>query len=214
MLEKSQSIESQDLFVLSVLANKRNGTYLEIGARWPVQASNSHILEKHFGWRGVGVEWDPGYASQHAGSRTNVCVCADATTLDYDKILTEQNLGTHIDYLQLDIEPPEKTFAALKQIDLNKYKFSVITFEHEFSKNKTGVQVRDQSRELLKSFGYTLVIADACCEDEHSFEDWWVLEEAMPNDNWKDFVGSWVNVSKRDLDSSPINELFKKYVEV
>jgi len=47
-IEKSNGQALQDMFVLSVLKGKKNGTYLEIGAQEPIFQNNTAILEKDF----------------------------------------------------------------------------------------------------------------------------------------------------------------------
>ena len=194
----SQSIESQDLFVLACTDNKRNGTYLEVGGRWPIQANNTFLLEKGYDWRGVSVEWDAGFTEQWAAQRSNPCVTADATILNYDALLTEHGLGPHVDYLQIDIDPATNSLRALELVDFNKYTFGVITFEHEYDKKEAGLWVREMQREMLRSAGYFLVVADVCCSPDHSFEDWWVSPEHMPNRNWEMFIGERV-LTHRDV---------------
>ncbi len=46
----------QDLFVLFSLAWKRSGYFVEFGATNGVSLSNSHLLEKDFGWNGILAE--------------------------------------------------------------------------------------------------------------------------------------------------------------
>ena len=48
--------QGQDKWVLSVLKNKRNGFFVEIGAHNGIDDSNAYVLEKDFGWQGVCVE--------------------------------------------------------------------------------------------------------------------------------------------------------------
>lgn len=43
----------QDIFVLSELKFKRNGYFVEFGATNGVHFSNTHLLEKEFGWTGI-----------------------------------------------------------------------------------------------------------------------------------------------------------------
>lgn len=53
---RSKSQLRQDLFVLSHLAFKRNGYFVEFGATNGVDLSNTHLLEMEFGWAGILAE--------------------------------------------------------------------------------------------------------------------------------------------------------------
>ena len=52
-LGESRAERRQDLFVLSELGLKTNGFFVEFGAGNGVDLSNTHMLEKAFGWRGI-----------------------------------------------------------------------------------------------------------------------------------------------------------------
>ena len=54
--DKSKSQIEQDLFVLHELNDKRNGYFVEFGATNGVDLSNTHLLEKEFGWTGILAE--------------------------------------------------------------------------------------------------------------------------------------------------------------
>lgn len=58
----------QDLFVLFIHNEKKNGTFLEFGATNGMELSNSYMLEKHFGWTGVLAEPSPQW---HSALSTN-----------------------------------------------------------------------------------------------------------------------------------------------
>lgn len=55
-LIKSKSQLRQDLFVLSQLVFKKDGYFVEFGATNGITFSNTYLLEKEFGWKGVLAE--------------------------------------------------------------------------------------------------------------------------------------------------------------
>ena len=99
-------------------------------------------------------------------------------------MLDNSGFGKTIDYLQIDCEPAENTFTALKKIPFDEYKFAVITFEHDYYKEVldgvTDKKVRERSREFLISKGYILVAGDIAPDYINSYEDWWVHPELVP----------------------------------
>ena len=164
----------QDFFVLYMLKGKRNGTFLEIGGSEPYLGNNSALLEAQFGWTGTSIEWDNKLAEGYKNARpgTNV-MCLDATNIDYNSLIEKYYTTTDIDYLQLDIEPSSNTYKVLLNIPFDKYRFAVITYEHDYYVDVTR-SYRDKSREYLKSKGYELVVANVCPRENSPFEDWWV----------------------------------------
>ena len=64
----------------------------------------------------------------------------------------------------------------------NHFKFKIITFEHDYYQNK---EIKQKSREYLISYGYTLLINDIAFNYNNSFEDWWVLNEYVNQDLFK-----------------------------
>jgi FkbM family methyltransferase len=46
----------QDVFVLLVLGLKKDGYFVDVGAADGINLSNTHLLERRFGWRGILVE--------------------------------------------------------------------------------------------------------------------------------------------------------------
>lgn len=196
-IEKNFSQACQDLFVLTVLNGKKQGTYLEIGSAHPFLNSNTALLEL-LGWSGVGVEIKKDLASDYAANRKNKVICGDALSVDYKSILEENFKDNVIDYLQLDVEPPKNTFDAMTSLPLDEYQFRVITYEHDYYVDISG-QYRDKSRRYLRSMGYTLVVNDVATVEESSFEDWWVKQELVDEktiEKIKSFANKKVNLVK------------------
>jgi hypothetical protein len=177
-LECSYSNEHQDIFVLSILDGKQYGTYLEVGANQPIGANNTYVLEKYFKWRGVSVEIDLSHQTSWQVSRTNPIIFQDATAVDYEQLLHQNQLGPIIDYLSCDLNPSTITLAALKKIPHDVVRFRVITFEHEAYLSLDGMQVRADSREFLNNLGYKMIINDVGNTDhtngKYICEDWWI----------------------------------------
>lgn len=66
----------QDLWVLEQLGWKRDGFFVEFGATDGVLLSNSLLLEKHFGWRGICAEPNPRLFQRLQQNRT--CILSPA----------------------------------------------------------------------------------------------------------------------------------------
>lgn len=162
----------QDMFVLTVLEGKRNGTYLEIGSADPIMFNNTYTLEKDFGWKGISIDIDQKQINKFRLHRSNPAICADATLFDYSALEDEY------DYLQVDCEPANISYAVLEKIVTDK-KFKVITFEHDAYKE--GDEFRKKSRELL-SKDYVLTVADVSFDETGFFEDWWVHKSIYRDD--------------------------------
>ena len=171
----------QDIFVLSVLDGKEHGTYLEIGGAEPIWMSNSYILEKDFGWTGISVEIEYGKVMHFNSARKNQCIWRNALHINYSDLLKKCEYEPVIDYLSLDIEPPENTFAALTSLPHNEFKFRVITFEHDVYTGGLGPEVRVESRKYLAGLGYVMVVNDVAIQGK-SVEDWYVHPDYVSGD--------------------------------
>ena len=183
----------QDMFVLSLFNGKKNGTFLEIGAGSPFFGSNTVLLEQ-FGWKGHGFDINPLAVD---ANRKTPCVLKDALSVNYDELLSDMEYGDVIDYLQVDLEPAEITFAALKVIPFDKYKFKVITFEHDYY-NDESKSIRDKSREYLKSKGYELLVTNVAPDTLRVFEDWWIHPEFFDEETLAKFRDASDRVKKAE----------------
>jgi GR25 family glycosyltransferase involved in LPS biosynthesis len=181
LIEKNYSQAYQDMFVLAILNGKRNGTYLEIGAQEPFYQNNSALLETEFDWKGTSIEIREDLCKMFAEQRKNQILCKDATKINYERLIDDMNVGTDLDYLQVDCEPSKTTFEILTAIPFEKYRFAVITYEHDHSVDITS-SYREKSRRFLKSYGYELVVKDVAFNDEYTFEDWWIHPDLVNPD--------------------------------
>jgi tetratricopeptide (TPR) repeat protein len=180
LIDKSYAQSYQDMFVLSVLNGKTNGTYLEIGSHDPFYNNNTALLELNFGWTGLSVDINQSMVDKFNAERKNHAICHDALHLDYKPLIEtiDNSNNAIIDYLQVDCDPPIVTFEILKKIIETGTKFRVITFEHDNYRDDTH-RARIESRQYLETKGYRLVVNDVAFNKFNSFEDWWVLDEVV-----------------------------------
>jgi hypothetical protein len=178
-IEGSQSDSGQESFVIAMLEGKRDGYYVEIGAADAVRHSNTLVLETEYNWTGVGLEIEQHLIDDHTANRRNPCVGADAMTFDYRKYFQDNNFPLQIDYLQLDIDPPQHTLTALKQLPLEEYRFSTITYEHDYYNIPEHYLIKMEAQDILRSYGYSLVADNVIATNGQPFEDWWIDPSAV-----------------------------------
>lgn len=172
-IEENYSEAYQDIFVLTMLDGKKNGSYLEIGAGDPFYGNNTALLEKDFEWRGVSLDLDENFVQSHSQHRKNLCLLKDATMINYNSFLSGLDFSNEIDYLQLDCDPPEITYKILLSIPFDTYKFAVITYEHDYYCDETK-SFQEKSRKYLESYGYIRVVNNISPDEFRPYEDWWV----------------------------------------
>lgn len=177
-------------FINSVLGNKENGVYVELGSGPPQHGSTTYALETKRNWSGLSIDIDERNVTKFNDERRNKAVCADAITFDYRKYFEENDFPTQIDFLQVDIDSgydrkgkpfgnPNNSLLALIALPLNIYRFNVVTFEHEYIIDYKMGAMRDAQREIMTSLGYSLV-------KRLVHEDWWVDPNVIPYMTYRD----------------------------
>jgi len=206
---KTCSQASQDLFYLKALNYKRNGHFLEIGSNHPIFCNNTYIAESNYNWKGIMVEYDPGFAPLYTIHRPNsLHIINDAQNVDYRKLLDDNNFPVHIDYLQIDLDVENRsTLNVLELLDrtvFDKYTFATVTFEHDIYRGDF-FDTREASRKLFANRGYKLAFSDVSLyvapDDmskmmldskidkqpgardggKKSFEDWYIHPSLLPH---------------------------------
>ncbi len=90
----------------------------------------------------------------------------DVESVSLEDLLDENKAPKIIDYLSIDTEGSE--FLILENFNFNKYKFRVITCEHNFTEN------RDKIHKLLIQKGYRRVWSEFT-----QFDDWYIHPELI-----------------------------------
>jgi len=79
----SMSQTHQDYWVYGEVYNeKKNGYFLDVGAYDGVYLSNTFILEKRYGWKGICIEANPSLVGLLERNRSSICVNACVDSLE------------------------------------------------------------------------------------------------------------------------------------
>jgi len=183
----SYSQAGQDVFAYFVCATDR-GTFLDIGASYPIVLSNSYGLEQK-GWTGMTVDNCADFASQYVGVRRNPLTVLDMTTVDWSAFIAGNPiLQSTIDYMSYDID--EASLPVLRKFPLDRIRIRAMTVEHDAY--RLGTNVRDEMRAILRAAGYELIASDVIvyylwkeCPEAMAlngylpFEDWYVRPDLV-----------------------------------
>jgi hypothetical protein len=168
------SDDRQDEFCVNLLKFKRGGYYLDIGSGASVGSNNTYFFES-LDWKGICIEINSVFNESYL-TRTCTYINQNALTVDYEKVFEANEFPTSIDYLSLDID--QHSTDALYSLPLDKYRFKVITIEHD--SHFYGDKYKDRQRKILGEHGYFLLFGDVLNQSgrnigkEHAWEDWWI----------------------------------------
>ena len=171
---------NQDKFVIDVLSkfsNFDNKLFLDFGCRHPVEINNTYYLENKYNYKGLSVDYDLNAINYWYLSDRNYnnAKCIDLTKIDIEELLDNfYQENKVIDYFSFDLEPPLRTLEVLKKIPFHKYKFKLVTFEHDaYRKFDTVIP----SRKIFYENGYKRIkskITDGYSSSMSKSEDWWI----------------------------------------
>lgn len=173
-IDQNYSQSWQDIFVLTMLNGKQNGTFLELGASDPIYMNNTYLLHDKFNWSGISIDFRSELLEQWKQLRPDSDFrLLNAWDIDYTTLLKE--LPSQVDYLQVDLDETA-SFDILKKLPTST-RFSVITFETDVFAGHSDIQ--KQSREFLLDLGYQLLIDNVAVKNYATrtwepFEDWYI----------------------------------------
>ncbi len=192
----------QDLFALTMLNGKKNGTFLEIGCNHPIEGSNSYVLEKNYNFTGISID----ISSEHLYAWDNLrpggnMLCTDAINIDYSDLLKE--FSAQIDYLQIDIDEDNGQVTILENLLKTDHRFSVITYETDvYRKTHEGLDVKnieykEAVKEKMDIHGYMLLVENVSVLNliTHQktygqlvpYEDWYIDPTVIPAELYTKF---------------------------
>jgi hypothetical protein len=169
----------QDRFVALMLDGKRAGTFVDIGAGEPECISNTVVLEREFGWRGILCDIEHADALAERRSPHNE-VLRDALALnrsDWSELFSEIAEDGFLDYLSLDIEPPDATLEVMLRLPLDLHRFRIATVEHDCYRDENGNLRRELVRTYMAWRGY-LLVCELGATGHGPVEDWYIHQES------------------------------------
>ena len=83
----------------------------------------------------------------------------------------------------------------MTRIPFDKYKFAVITYEHDDYVDISR-QYKNKSRKFLENLGYLLVVNDVSVDGKSSTEDWWVYPDLISDEILKIMTSNDLTVVK------------------
>ena len=169
-VERNYSRHYQDMFVLSVLNGKTNGTFIEIGSGDPYKFNNTALLEDTFDWTGISIDNNERFCYQHSRKRKSQILNADVVHLDFDMFFKMNCVERHTDFLRINAEGA--TVAALQKIPFDKHEFFVVQIQHNAC--WWGNEIKDFTRDWLQKIGYVLAVPDVAVNEKDNYEDWWL----------------------------------------
>lgn len=153
---KSESELYQDLFVLSEHHFKRDGFFVEIGVGNGQKISNTYLLEKEFGWRGLLVEPNRDMAASIKATRQAVLdqravFSKTGLELDFLSDAAEVELSTLVDFKGSDQRHRSGRVFKVPTITLND-----LLAEHEAPKTIDYLSLDTEGSELdiLRTFDF------------------------------------------------------------
>jgi len=171
----------QDRLVDNFLDFKTNGYFLDIGAHHYRHISNTYFFEKVRNWKGIAIELDQSFENEWISNRPNsIFINQNALDINYKDILLKYNFPLRIDFLSLDLEPPEVTLQTLYKVFENNIVFNTIAFEVDDYRQK---DTKNKSREFLSFKDYHFVgeLYDRNNSGMIHVDDFWVHKSILKN---------------------------------
>ncbi len=196
-IKNSYSQIFQDLLVLYLLKQKKNGSFIEIGVGNGIDLSNTYLLEKKYNWTGILCEPDIRNFKNIKEFRSSKLIeslidkkCDDQVEFylnkdpyssssrnsksNIKKIYSNSVCLNHLfernDLREVDyisIDTEGNEYEILKNFNFKKYQVKIFTVEHNFDAEK-----REKIKDLLTSNGYKNIYRYLSYMD-----DWYILEK-------------------------------------
>jgi len=174
LLLKSKAQMRQDLFVLAELDFKRDGFFVEFGATNGIKLSNTYLLEKEFGWRGILAEPARVYHEDLKRNRnTNVdfaCVWNKTGQMLYFNETNDPILSTISDFSSKDKYAETRKYGNTYSVNTISLMDLLRKYDAPYRIDYLSIDTEGSEYEILKAFDFNAYrISIITCE--HNFTD-------------------------------------------
>ena len=164
LLVESKSQNGQDLFALLSNNFKRNGIFIEFGAYDGVIFSNTHLLEKQFGWTGILIDPIPNHYESMKQNRNCKLIHGAITAKHQESVLIEELPASDL-----------SRFVNKRKILKKVHEVKALTLQEVIDQNLTSneidflsIDIEGEDIEILKSLDLSRYKIKAICV-EHNF---------------------------------------------
>jgi FkbM family methyltransferase len=205
----------QDVFALYSLSWKKNGYFLEFGATNGVDLSNTYLLEKDFGWKGILAEpakiWHEDLGSNRAVSIDFDCVWSKSGEVINFTAAPEAEYSTISSFTRKDVHAPKRSKGetySVKTISLNDL---LKRYGAPSKIDYLSIDTEGSELEILSAFDfYKYAVSVITCEHNFSSQRSLIYELLISHgfvrvfegfSRWDDWYINPKNITASDVDS-------------
>jgi FkbM family methyltransferase len=166
ILTESKSQNGQDFFALLANDFKSNGVFIEFGAYDGVIFSNTHLLEKQYGWTGILIDPIPSHYESMKQNRHCKLIHGAITVKKQDSVLIEELPASNL-----------SRFISKRKIFKKIHKVKAFTLQDVIDQNLKSkeidflsIDIEGEDIEILKSLDLHRYKIKAICV-EHNFRE-------------------------------------------
>lgn len=226
LLPHSASQLRQDVFVAVVNKFKKDGYFVEVGATNGVYLSNSLLLEKAFGWKGILAEparkWHEELAVQRSVAIDLRCVYAETgAVVSFREVENDLALSTIDIYVENDMHKQTRRIGETYMVETVSLRDLLVQHNAPYRVDYLSVDTEGSEFEILRHFDFgSYEIGVVSCEHNYNenrnnilhlmrdngyrrvlneislFDDWYVHETRL--NDLDDVFPDWENVSHQD----------------
>lgn len=174
IVKNSRAQLGQDVLALSIVGTARPGFFVEFGATDGIDMSNTYMLEKNHGWKGVLCEparsWHPVLKATRTSSiETKVVYSSSGKSLSFSET-TAGSLSTLTAYVDSDLHKKSRKTSATYQVESISLLDLLDTYEAPHHIDFLSIDTEGSELEILSAFDFSKYSFGLICV-EHNYTE-------------------------------------------